>query len=163
MVKFSKRFLCSNADGDDHGDHTPQDNKLNIIDQMETLRTAILLKANALLDLTSFLERVKADDVKVSHDGKSFSASLQCPACEKIPNLSFAHHLTPSLYNFKKHFTSMHVDKPKIEPKQSKGQLKIADAFKRVTDKKDAFKDEETVDLTKEISNGADESSDESS
>lgn len=147
------KFSCRSVHGDSSDDDNDRSShKPDIDSQTENLRKAVVQKANALLGLTAFLERVKPEDVAVSYDGNCFSASIKCPACAKMSNLSFPHILTPSLYNFKKHFTTMHVNKPDTEPKEIKGQLKITDAFKRVAEKENNLKDGDTFDLTKEAS-----------
>lgn len=80
----------------------------DVEEEILSLQGRILIKANAVMALTSFEGRCVEADVKVGQDKKKsdwFSASVKCPICNKILQLAFAHRTSTSLANFKRHFS----------------------------------------------------------
>lgn len=109
----------------------------DVEEEIRTLRGRILIKANAVMVLTTFEGRFVEDDVKVEQDKKKgdwYSANVKCPICNKVLQLAFAHRTSTSLANFKRHLSLVHLKrstKPGVLTGATSNQPKISDAFKK--------------------------------
>lgn len=99
------------------------------------ISSQILSKANKILQATDIPDRADADNVKVSYieEKNSFKASIYCPvaSCKKLIALSFSYYLSLTMYSFKRHVSSVHLNlKSGINTDKSKmKQPSIKDAF----------------------------------
>lgn len=113
--------------------------KRDVDEEIRTLKERILLKANAVLALTTFKSRIELEAVTVTEDKKKsewYSASVKCPICNKTLHLAFSHRTTTSLANFKRHFKLVHIKKttkPGVLSGATPDQPKISTIFKKTT------------------------------
>lgn len=99
------------------------------------LTKTILTRTNQILEATSYDGRASLQNVKVSFDDQklTFTAEIKCPLCSKAVKLGFNQTSSPTMYNFKRHVTSGHLQLKEKEDAPNKNQPKISEAFLKVS------------------------------
>lgn len=121
----------------------------------------ITSKVNEFLAATTCPSRATKGNVTIIYDQikDEYKANIVCPACSGVIGIKFAHRTSPCLYNYKRHYSSKHVNlvevaaeaRSETTTKARSTQPTIAEAFKNFGAKKacsSRLSNNEQIDLT---------------